>query len=69
MTQPNVQQSIFLSLWILRRVSGALHSLRPVPPLIVFVSSSNLTATLKSITLTWIEFNYLWFNEVESELF
>ena len=52
MTQPSVQQSILKSLCRNFRVSGALHSFRPVPPVIFEAGFSTYTATLKSISLT-----------------
>ena len=50
--QPRVQQSILTSEYRLYLVSGALHSLSPVPPFIMQSPFLRSTATLKSITLT-----------------
>ena len=52
-THPRVQQSMFKSDWSLYRVSGALHSLRPVLP-VIFLPSATYIATLKSISLIFI---------------
>ena len=41
---------MFKSDWSLYRVSGALHSLRPVLP-VILLPSATYTATLKSISL------------------
>ena len=48
-THPRVQQSMFKSDWSLYRVSGALHSLRPVLP-VIFLPSATYIATLKSMS-------------------